>query len=157
MIFFPKCRNVSFQLIFLTNSCANSINDFNEGVEFSIRLNTIGDWIPLDLVYRQISNPNNEIYIGERDNLTLRGYQVDVEQIMKNATLVIINISVCDFPTSLEFVQFRWLQTSRLKGKNVNMDSRDVWSLDDVHICYEDVEGEGTVLLDDTFDGMQLE
>lgn len=147
---------MSFQLIFLTNSCTNSINEFNEGVEFSIRLNTIGDWIPLDLVYRRISkNPNDEIYIGERDNLTLRGYQVDVEQIMKNATSV--NISVCNFPTSLEFVQFRWLQTTRLKGKNVNRDSRDVWSLDDVHIWYEDEEGEGTVLLDDTFDGMQLE
>lgn len=93
--------------------------------------------------------------IGEKNNLTIRGYQVKVDDRGNLARSVSISVQVCDFKAIPETVQFRWLQTSTIDGDGVTF--RDAWSLDDVHISYEGGTETGrTTLLDDPFDGIEL-
>lgn len=151
-------RNVSFLLLLGGgNNCSDTLNNFCEGIEFSLQMNSRGDWIPLSFIYRNTSRlpPDDNIYIGERDDLTIRGYQVQVDDRGNDAMTMSVKVSVqvCDFDAAPESIQFRWLQTARISG---NGKPRDVWRLDDVLISYEDVETETIILLNDSFDGIEL-
>lgn len=110
----------------------------------------------MSFIYRNTRlSPDDNIYIGERDNLTIRGYQVQVDDRGNDTTTMSVNVSVqvCDFDAVPESIQFRWLQTARISGDDR---PRDVWRLDDVLISYEDVETGTIILLNDSFDGMEL-
>ena len=104
-----------------------------EGIELSIRQINEPIWRPLAYFTGEgLSAGPDYLKLGynDGDNLYLRGYlvpRVDYNSTDKQHN---ISIRVCD-PRYLNnaFVQFRWLQTSR-----VNSEYKDIWSLDDVKV-----------------------
>ena len=129
----------------------NTINEFNEGVEFSLRLSSMPDeWIPLKFIYFRNGVNSSEIFIGDINNFILRGYEV------KNVdadSIVEITICLCGFNIT-DSVQFRWLQTSRfIKSDFI---PRDLWILDDIIINFVIEELEEINLLKESFDSLEL-
>lgn len=92
-------------------------------------------WIPLVFYItdekkdKRITSP---ISVGTENNslLSLRGYSVPIELINSSTTQDIRMVRVCDNDFFKREVQFRWLQTARVKDK-----TRDVWSLDNVTVA----------------------
>lgn len=141
---------MGFQL-YLPSEC-NTINEFHEGVEFSVRLGTEGAWIPIVLNIR--SNfvlESTRITIGNVEGLTIRGYPVTTREIPVNGARGIpYSVQICDFDEQFTSVQFRWLQTS---GFNSDPRPKDVWAIDDIRVSYEPQMGDTMELLRDSFDG----
>ena len=65
---------MSFLIVFEDSDNFNKINEFNEGVEFLLRLSSMPDeWIPLKFIYFRNGLNSSEIFIGD---IILRGYEV---------------------------------------------------------------------------------
>ena len=138
----------------LPGSC-DSIDTFNEGIEFSIQMNSKGVWIPITLVIRSdLSNRDNGDSIGYRenqedlDNVVIRDYYVETDLAIGS-----YSVQVCNFADSVNDVKFRWLQTSFVGTSGSNL--KDVWSLDNVEIVYNS-NGISISLLQDSFEDFEL-
>ena len=142
---------MSFLLVFNDSDNFNTINEFNEGVEFSLSLSSMPDeWIPLKFIYFRNGPNSSEIFIGDINNFILRGYEVkDVDA----SNMVEVSICLCGFNIS-DSVQFRWLQTSRFTKSNLI--PRDLWILDDIIINFVTEELEEINLLKESFDSLEL-
>ena len=127
-------------------------------MEFAFRSNN-ETWIPLTLIHSDDgSERNHSISIGTKDDLVIRDYRVDNQVIDSNVTKrrmnVNISLEVCNFKEAPAFVQFRWLQTSRV-NPNKPYRIRDIWGLDDMKISYVE-ENKTVVLVSDSFEDEQL-
>lgn len=147
---FSTCSEINFQLLF--PQVCNTINEFYEGVELSIRLGAIREWVPIIFLFLNEDLQNEDIRIGDRDNLEIRGYPVGAKM-FSVGTRTHYSAQVCDFDRQLDSVQLRWLQTSRFDDRNI---AKDVWSIDDVQISYEPELGMEISLLEDSFNDNQL-
>ena len=118
------------------SSVCDETDHFLEGVEFSFRSSTEGEWIPL--IFFAIQRINNNDH-----HIRLRGYTVPF--IIQSGNNTKYNISVCVKDERVK-LQFRWLNTAR----HTNL-TRDVAILDDVtviaHNCTHNI-----TLLEDNFD-----
>ena len=146
-------REVSFLLHFKSTSKCNSIDNVDEGVEFSVRLSSMPEeWIPVSFIhYGTGNNPNIEIPRG----LLIRGYTIEPIDTDRDNDVVTktVVISLCSFNTN-NLLQFRWLQTSVLD--TFTNGRRDVWTIDDVVVTAV-TSGLGQVtLLNETFDSGML-
>ena len=146
---------MNFEIFLPNRSVCNTINEFHEGVEFSIRLGTEATWYPIVFtVQSKTTVTQSTILIGDLDNLVLRGYAVDVREISDDGSRdPPYSVRICDFDEQTKSVQLRWLQTSSFA---VNPMVRDVWTLDDVNVSYEHEDGTRMELLQDSFDGIEL-
>ena len=147
LIFSPSnCRMVSFMIVFIrTGDDCNSVDDFNEGVEFSARLlSKPNEWIPLKYIYYRGDRRTDEII--RMDESFIRGYMVEQTSLSEDNSSINATIDICNFNIS-DFIQFRWLQTSY-----VNSGVRDVWILDNIKISIVTSEHGNIVLLSETFD-----
>ncbi len=140
-------RTISFQLFFSSSQKCNTINDFDEGVEFSIRFGGEGTWIPMVFSVNTDTTLSNNIRIGNHSNLEIRGYSVEIQ----TGTEFNYSTTVCCFDE--QSIQLRWLQTSSFNNPDMPTEPKDTWSIDDVLVRYEP-EGNvgGTILLEDSFD-----
>lgn len=146
--------DVSFNLMMNHSSVCDETDSFREGVEFSFRNSTEGEWIPLmffavsqnipthqciELPYEQPINENDQ-------HIMLRGYTVPYIIQTGNNTEYSVSICVNDARVKL---QFRWLNTA-FHNNAINL-TRDVVVLDDItiiaHNCTQSV-----TLLEDDFD-----
>ena len=132
----------------------NTVNGFDEGIEFSIRLSSRpNEWIPIKYVYRRRNVRDDDIRI---DTGTIRGYSV--EQIENDDNGMnrqeIVMEGICNFCVS-DSIQFRWLQT--ISQNPNNMQVRDTWILDDINISITTAEDVAVNLLIETFDMDALE
>ena len=150
-----SCRNLFFRIINFDGVGCNTVTEFNEGVEFALRLDDEEVWIPLAVIFHN-SGHSNGITLGNLTNLVIRGYSLDPRnEILGDKSVQNVNVSLelCDFEREPESIQFRWLQTSRFVGRN---ELRDLWGLDDLWISYVEESGEERVLLSDSFDSEEL-
>jgi len=145
-------REISYSLIFPEpNVDCNTINEFNEGVEFSVYLSSYPqEWIPLKFSYYRLGINSSEILIGDINDFHLRGY--DASEITTNDTNRKV-LHVCGFNSS-DFIQFRWLQTSQLGIIHVN--PKDVWILDDININLVLSEEKYVPLVNESFESANL-
>ncbi len=145
----PLYRDISFMVIFKKNSC-NTINGFNEGVEFSYQLSSLpNEWIPIKFIYRDNRNSSLSIPIGDYNNFSIRGYTMfDVIRGSVNT----VRLSLCGFNNS-DSIRFRWLQTSQISSGSI---SRDVWILDDIVINIVQSQKIKVNLLHEGFNETQL-
>ena len=149
-LFFPNGRN--------RQDC-DRVDRFDEGVEFAFRLSFAQmEWIPIVFIFpnRRVSN---DIPIGTPDNLSLRGYSLEMNQavrlqqsIQQKFKYTLCSPQLPDFDDS-DYIQFRWLQTSSFDNNN---NHRDVWSLDNVTIDFVNVEGMSCMMLDESFENNSL-
>ena len=95
--------------------------------------------------------PHLDVGITVDGVLAIRGYQVSEREVSRGSSSNFME-QVCGIMPELTSVQFRWLQTSLIDFSSI----RDIWTLDDLEISYQDVEGEKNILLEDSFDGNQL-
>ena len=122
---------------------------FDEGVEFSIRINSERVWIPITFITRDEINLNSQIPIANEDYVEIREYHV---KHITFTNIVYHSVQVCDFSFPVNSTQFRWLQTSRISKNPV---LKDTWTLDNVHISVDD--GSTSVdLLQDSFNEPEL-
>ncbi len=150
-----NCSNVNFELFLpeeLLSSC-DTFDNFDEGVELSIRFNAEGSWIPINLIIpirNRFLGPS--ITIGNKANLEIRGYAVNFTtgDIDTRASYF---FQICDYDQQVDSFQLRWLQTSYVDIRNAY---KDVWSIDNVLVEYEPVEGVKVDLLKDSFDDEQI-
>ena len=145
MLYFSH-SNITFQLLF--PSKANTINDLDEGVEFSLQFGSERGWIPITLAILS-GYTGRSIYfsIGTADtegNVLIRGYSSELNEISRGANTQ-HSVTICDFEDSVDSVQFRWLQTCIF---NTNEQVRDAWTLDNVLITYQDGKNGSFVLFD---------
>lgn len=131
------------------------MTQFDEAVEFSIRLNATGVWIPIGLVFPQRSRVGvPPIGVGDTNTILIRGYAVnDQRRISTGSQAIVYSVIVCDFDQQVNVVEFRWLQSGRVDDSG---QLRDIWSIDDVLVTYELREGVGIDLLQDSFDNTEL-
>ena len=110
------------------------MDNLDEGVELSVKTSEGDHWIPLVFYITDEKKDKRitSISVGTTNNslLSLRGYSVPIELITSSTTQDIRMVRVCDNDFFKREVQFRWLQTARVKDK-----ARDVWSLDDVNVA----------------------
>ena len=142
----------------------NSLNSFDEGVEFAFKnLNTSQEWIPLMFFSRADSNKNlrrgNNIYVGEiptdQDVVIIRGYNVSFKMIgngEENKVEYAIKICGKEIMQSngvlLSCMKFRWLQTvSQVR----NRPNRDIILLDDVVVRAYSDQQQNLVVFKDSF------
>ena len=120
---------MGFEIFLPDPNMCNTINEFHEGVEFSIRFGPEATWYPIIFtVQSRTTVPQSTILIGDLDNLVLRGYAVDVREISDDGSPY--SVQICNFGEQIKSVQPRWLQTSLFTV--IPMELRDVWTLDDV-------------------------
>ena len=145
MLYFSH-STITFQLLFPFK--ANTINDLDEGVEFSLQFGSERGWIPITLaILSGRTDRNNVLSIGTPDtegNVLIRGYSFELKE-----TSLGVNtrhsVTICDFEDSVESVQFRWLQTCTFLS---NETVRDAWTLNNVLITYQDGKNGSFVLFD---------
>ena len=108
-----------------------------------------------NLLFLLLLGRDNMVPVGEIIDgvLVIRGYQVNEKEVPGGSSSIFME-QVCGFMPELSSVQFRWLQTSLIGANDFSV--RDEWTLDDVEISYQEVEGERNILLEDSFDGNQL-
>ena len=129
-------RSIRFQLyLFQNGRPCNRLDKLDEGVEFSVKTGESDHWIPL--VFYSTSEKRDKrtrfpVSVGTENNsmLSLRGYSVPIELINSSTTQDIRMVRVCGNNFFKRGVQFRWLQTVRVKTT-----MRDVWSLDNVTVA----------------------
>ena len=146
MLLFLSNSSVEFVLI-IASPC-DPIDSFQEGAEFSIRFDTGPRWLPIVFLVNKLKRsfyPSSHIFIGDPDNLVIRGYTVNVEDI----SLTPYSVQICDFDEQITSIQLRWLQTSNFDGE-----SNDFWVIDDVNVSYE--SNYRIELLRDSFEEAQL-
>ena len=135
----------------MENGSCDSIDFFDEGVEFSIRINSTGAWIPIILASKNVTK-KDRFAIGERIdeyNVVIRGFRVE-SKLASNRSYY--SVQVCDFTVPVNSIQFRWLQTSRIgNSSTVN----DAWVLDNVHVSHHH-NNVSVTLLQDLFDDPEL-
>ena len=147
---------ISFQIILLKSGeeCYDEIDNFDEGIELSVRLLSAPDeWIPVAFIFLNMKTSNDiKIEIGHRNGrFATRGYSV--EQVMcigvgrTNVSINMGNISTEDA------IQLRWLQTSVL-GSSV---LRDVWIIDNIAVFHVVTANQSYALLCESFDSTTLE
>ena len=146
--FFPSTyRMVSFMIVFIrTGDDCNSVDEFNEGVEFSARLlSKPNEWIPLKYIYYRGDEDTrtDEIHMDESN---IRGYMVEQTRLSEDNSSTNATIDICNFNVS-DFIQFRWLQTS-----SVDSGLQDVWILDNIKISIATSEHGNITILSETFD-----
>ena len=138
--------NVTFQLLFPSET--NRINGLDEGVEFSVQFGSERGWIPITLTILSGRNGRiNDIDIGTdytEGNVLIRGYLPELK-VASHGDNTLHRVTVCDFEDSAYFVQFRWLQTSKL---NTDKTVKDPWTLDSVLITFQDEEYETYLIFD---------
>ena len=155
---------MSFSLFFPNGPIAQDcerLDNFDEGVEFAFRLSSSQmEWIPIVFVFpRETAAPQSLIPIGTLDNLSLRGYSLEMDQavLIQPGIQQEFNYTICgpQLPkfNGSEYIQFRWLQTSQLLTNN---NHKDVWSLDNVTIDFVDVEGMSCMMLNESFESNSL-
>ena len=132
---------MSFQL----NLVCNPLENINDGIEFSLRLGAGRDWIPEALFFQGDHNLNSRAP-GKIINgtLVIRGFQVEEVTLEQNFPYH-YTLRVCG---TTDTVQLRWLQTVFINDDK----PRDVWSLDDIVISYQNGEGMGSILFEESFD-----
>ena len=145
MLYFSH-SNITFQLLF--PSKANTINNLDEGVEFSLQFGSERGWIPITFAILRGNTGRSDFFsIGTPDtegNFLIRGYSSELNEISHGANTR-HSVTICDFEDSVHSVQFRWLQTCRF---NTNEQVRDAWTLDNVLITYQDGKNGSFVLFD---------
>ena len=146
-------REVSFKIIFNDNGECNTINEFNEGIEFSIHLSSMpNEWIPINFIYFRDGANHSDILIGDFNNFHLRGYPIPSNRIYENPTKSVV-IKICSV-TDDDLIQFRWLQTSRIATKKNK--PIDIWILDDIKIDIISEDG-NLSLINESFDCNMLD
>ena len=135
-------REVTFSLQLGGTVPGNTLNSFDEGVEFSFRnLNSSRrEWIPLMFfTSRDPSDRDTRIYIGEISDgrVQIRGYSVLYNSTIANdasrpldVTLSICGSEIVQSNGIFNHVQFRWLQTATHTADP----NRDRVLLDDVEV-----------------------
>ena len=148
-------RVMSFLLDFV--GCGGDMSNFDQGVELAIRnWNETGEkWVPLVFYYNNTQR-RRDIPIGmyneSSDTVDVREYTVSTVQV--NSSIPLLSLEICDVRyLRPEKVQFRWLATSRSRISKPA--PSDVWTLDNVTIQYI-VNGNNFILLEDTFDSLEL-
>ena len=133
----------------------DGIDFLDEGVDFSLRLGSEGDWIPINFLLRF---GGNGVYRNSLSGISLntpsspwsvREYLSDLEFVTSGSNYQ-YSVKICDFDFPMEF---RWLQTSSFETSSNSV--KDMWSLDDVDITYQ-ADNMSVCLLHDSFDGPQL-
>ena len=157
-VHFVRHSSVTFLIVFNETGDCNTINEFNKGVEFSVRLlSTPEEWIPLRFIYHRDSKNHSEIYIGEKNNFHLRGYAVQTLQIdtgLHQASIMNVTIEVCHFNAS-DSMQFRWLQTSYFV---INTEKqKDIWILDYIGIDAVTSNFSRMIMLNESFENDEIE
>ena len=151
---------MSFLLSFAGGGGCNRIDRFDEGVELSVRLLSAPmEWIPIVYIYpNNFTGPSYPIEIGLLNNLRLRGYNVDMDQLILlevgaegNFSFTLCATDSCGIND--DYVQFRWLQTSRFITSNM---TRDVWSLDNIKIYFVEMDY-NNLILEESFENSFLE
>lgn len=125
--------------------------NFDERVEFALRLDDDEVWIPLAVIFNSDDGTLHPI-----ENLVIRDYSVDsLNQIAVDKSILATNVSLtlCDFERVPESIQFRWLQSSSYQA---GVGLQDLWGLDNLKISYMQSSGGEVVLLSDSFDDEQL-
>ena len=133
----------------------NTLDHFNEGVEFAICLDDEEIWIPLAVVFPNIDN-NDRLPLGNPSNLVIRDYPVDPANVIMLSERINVNVSLrlCDFEMKPRSIQLRWLQTSQIWATGI---LKDVWGIDDLEVsAYTQDSMEDTLLLSDSFDEASL-
>lgn len=152
-LFFSWHSEVSFLIVFNETGDCNTVNEFNEGVEFSIRLlSRPEEWIPIKFIYHRDSRNTSSIYIGNKEDFHLRGFSVQTLQIdvgPDRASLMNVTVEICNFSSSDSF-QFRWLQTSHYVRNDVKQ--KDIFMLNYFEIELVTSDGNSFVLLNESFD-----
>ena len=125
---------MKFQL-FIGNG--DDIENFDEGVELAVKRVDDNQWIPLKFFTKTWKEKLQNIEIGHYDNvsntLSLRGYNVSVTNVPNEVSEV--HECICYSPSSLNQVQFRWLQTTEhTANSNGMVVPRDTWYIDNVEI-----------------------
>ena len=138
--------NITFQLVYPTDM--DEIDQFDEGVEFSLQFGSERGWIPITFVILSDERSRSGfISIGTyntgESSVLIRGYSSELKEISPNENAQ-HSVTVCDFEDSDYSVQFRWLQTCR----TIQMGTRDAWNLENVLITYQDRENGTFVLFD---------
>ena len=133
-------REVRFSLRLGGTDIGNTLNSFDEGVEFSFRnLNSSRrEWIPL-MFFTSVDNRNERINIGDISDgrVQIRGYSVLYNSTIANdaSRPLDVNLSICGSEIvqsngTFNHIQFRWLQTATHTADP----NRDRVLLDDVEI-----------------------
>ena len=145
MLYFSH-SNITFQLLFPSE--ADTIDQLDEGVEFSLQFGSERGWIPITLAILSSRTDRSSFFsIGTPDtegNVLIRGYSSELNVISRGANTQ-HSVTICDFEDSVDSVQFRWLQTCIF---NINEQVRDAWTLDNVLITYQDGKNRSFVLFD---------
>ena len=134
-------REVRFSLRLGGTDAGNTLNSFDEGVEFSFRnLNSSRrEWIPL-MFFTSVDNRDARIYIGDISDVRvqIRGYSVLYDSTIANDAIrpLNVNLSICGSEIVqnngiFNHIQFRWMQTA----VHVANPNRDRVLLDNVEIC----------------------
>jgi len=123
-------------------SC-NAVDQFSEGVEFSLRLlSHPEEWTPISFIYHENTIlPSITDIGGPGEHFRLRGYKVEQK----------INLQICNFSLS-DSIQFRWLQTTVHRPGEI----ADVWYMDNVSILLMEPSSK-SILLEDDFNEDYLE
>ena len=148
MLYFSH-SNITFKLLFPSE--ADPVDDFDEGVEFSLLLGSERGWIPITYAFLSIRTDRNNFFsIGTADtegNVLIRGYSSELNAISRGANTQ-HSVTICDFEDSVDSVQFRWLQTCLFNVHSTDAQVRDAWTLDNVLITYQDGKNGSFVLFD---------
>ncbi len=130
----PPCSLIQFKIFTSPGNELATIDELNEGVEFSVRTSVEKDWIPLLYLYPNISRE----YVPYR----IRGYDTFMKQEIQQQKT---NLEVCDI-TLTDTVQFRWLQFAWIPPH-----LHDFWALDDINITLLTENNESKCIVSDSF------
>ena len=111
-----------------------------EAVEFAMRTNTSGPWIPLRLTWRQSSQSNPQDVYGTE---TIRGYTVATRGVTSNIFFALPlfqeQVTICGetvLPENAEQVQFRWMNTANEPGH------LDIWAIFNITVNFNSLTGD---------------
>ena len=139
--------DVSFNLMMNQSSV---YDDLQEGVEFSFRSSTEGEWIPLKFfavssnIPDLIELPDDQQLNNNDYHIMLRGYTIPY--VIQSGNNTKYNVSVCVKDDHVK-LQFRWLNTAHHTKL-----TRDVVILDDVTVIAHNCTHNITLLEDNNFD-----
>ena len=108
----------------------------DEGIELAVRSSGTDGWIPLMFfgLINRTGETRHPVALGtvnsNKSQVILRGYSVPIVLVTPATTRDIRTVWVCGEEFLERGVQFRWLQTVRVKAVN-----KDVWTLDNVTVA----------------------
>ena len=111
------------------------MDNLDEGIELAVRSSRTDGWVPLRFygLVNKTGKTTHRIALGtvnSNESVNLRGYSVPIEVVTPETTQDITTVRVCGEEFFERGVQFRWLQTVRIRGL-----SKDVWTLDNVTVA----------------------